>query len=844
VAALISVCLVLALWMTGSRPAVGPRTGSIDSSSQWDQAYYPITDSALHYRKSGDLRSAERVCQQGVEAAERRGDKLAIVRFLMSVGGCRLLLIEYRSALTAFLDARERARALHDTVDAGAIAVNLSSIYLQMWDTPAAQKSAEEGIEASASFPAAYFVPALLLQLGRIHALQKDGSMAELFYRRGMDAARQRGDRATEARGWDWLGDEYFARDAIPEAENAYLQAYRLRLVTKSGELGFSYGRLGALRLAQGRLQEADRLTQLAAQAVRAGKLGWPDLLLRQQEGNIHLARGAVDLALEDFSQAIEAAQWRLNVLPSRSSLAAANTGLEEKIYRSFVELAADHAVRSDSSPWAARAFQALEVNRAASLRQSLALADVWREKLPPEYWEAVGHLESAQAETLRTGRMDDVTASLRLKITEMEASAGFSFAVKKDENFRIQSSLNHFQAGLGESEIFLTFLLGRDSSYVWAVSRESLHLYRLGREGTIAEDVAAFREAVLTGGREGVSKTKTGTEAERQGQRLYEDLFGPLNFRERSKKHWLLSLEGVLFEVPFAALVERRDGHTVYLVERHSIQAVPGALLLSRPADPARRGGWFLGVGDPIYNAADARWRAFSSTAHSRSRPPPSATAPGQLVRLVASGDEVHASAASWQRQSGTATILEGFQADRDVFLHQLARGPRVIHLATHVVLPQAQFAGFTREQSFVAFSIPLNASLGKMSGAAPGRATFPAPLAAAEGPQYLTTARIATLHVPGALVVMTGCATGTGDARAGAGLLGLTRAWLMAGASGVLSTVWPVEDSPGEIFSRFYQYYPEASAAEALRKSQVEMLHHARPAQWASYQLTGGLR
>ena len=840
-AALASVCLVLALWMTGSRPAAGPRTGSIDSGSQWDRAYYDITDSALRNRKSGDLRSAERIYQQGLNEATRRGDKLAVVRFLMSVGGCRLLLIEYRSALEAFLDARARALALHDTLDAGAIAVNLSSIYLQMWDTPAARSSAEEGLEASANLHDPYFLPALLLQVGRIHALQKDAGAAEAFYRRGMEAARQSGDRPTEARGWDWLGDEYFARNAIPEAENSYLEAYRLRLLTQSAELGFSYGRLGALRLSQGRLAEADRLTQLAAHAVREGKLGWPDHLLRQQEGNNHLARGAVDLALEDFSQAIEAtAEWRLNILPSRSSLAAANTGLEEKIYRSFIELAADHAVRSHSSPWAVRAFQALEMNRAASLRQSLALADVWREKLPPEYWETVGRLESAQAKTLRTGRMDDVTARLRLKITEMEAGAGFSFAVKKDENFRTQSSLNHFQAGLGESEIFLTFLLGRDSSYVWAVSRESLHLYRLGSEGTIAADVAAFRKAVLLSGPGAISQggpDATGTEAERQGRRLYEGLFGPLNFRERSKKNWLLSLEGVLFEVPFAALVECRDGHTVYLVERHSIQAVPGALLLSRPADPSRRGGWFLGVGDPIYNAADPRWRAFSSTAHSRSRPPPAATGRGQMVRLVASGDEVHASARSWQRQSATATILEGFQADRDVFLDQLARGPRVIHLATHVLFPQAELAGLTREQSFVAFSIPPSASIAKMSRKDFGHGSD-------EGPQYLTTARIATLHVPGALVVMTGCATGTGDASAGAGLLGLTRAWLMAGASGVLTTVWPVEDSPGEIFSRFYQYYPEASAAEALRKSQVDMLHHARPAQWASYQLTGGLR
>ncbi len=845
-AALISVCLVLALWMTGSRPAAGPRTGSIDSGSQWDQAYYQITDSALRYRKSGDLRSAERVYQQGLEKATGRGDKLAIVRFLMSIGGCRLLLLEYRSALATFLDARARALALRDTVDLGAIAVNVSSIYLQMWDTAAAQKSAEEGLEASTKLRDPYFLPALLLQLGRIHALQKEGSAAVSFYRRGVEAARRSGDRATEARGWDYTGDEYFARDAIPETEHSYLEAYRLRLMTKSGELGFSYGRLGALRLAQGRLQEADRLTGLAVQAAREGKLGWPDFLLRQEQGNIHLARGAVGLALQDFTQAIEAtAEWRLNVLPSRSSLAAVNIGLEEKIYRSFVELAADHAVRSRSAPWAARAFQALEINRAASLRQSLALADAWREKLPPEYWETVGRLESVQEKNLGRDRMDDVTAGLRLKITEMEAGAGFSVAVKKDENFRIQSSLNHFQAGLEESEVFLTFLLGRDSSYVWAVSRESVHLYRLGRERTIAADVAAFREAVLMSGPGVISQRRpegiatTGTEAERQGRRLYEDLFGPLSFRERSKKNWLLSLEGVLFEVPFAALVERRDGHAVYLVERHSIQTVPGALLLSKPTDRSSRRGWFLGVGDPIYNAADARWGALSSTAHSRVRPPPTPTAPGQLVRLVASGDEVRASALSWRRQSGTATILEGFQAERDVFLDQLARGPRVIHLATHVVFPPPQLAGFTREQAFVAFSIPPDDS-----GRDAGRARFPALRAAAEGPQHLTTARIATLHVPGALVVMTGCATGTGDARAGAGLLGLTRAWLMAGASGVLSTVWPVEDSPGEIFSRFYEYYPETSAAEALRKSQVEMLRHARPAQWASYQLTGGLR
>ena len=52
----------------------------------------------------------------------------------------------------------------------------------------------------------------------------------------------------------------------------------------------------------------------------------------------------------------------------------------------------------------------------------------------------------------------------------------------------------------------------------------------------------------------------------------------------------------------------------------------------------------------------------------------------------------------------------------------------------------------------------------------------------------------------------------------------------------------------SSGDIFSRFYHYLPENSAAEALRRSQIEMAHggtwRAAPAYWASYQLTGGSR
>src|SRR6202030_4083478 len=128
------------------------------------------------------------------------------------------------------------------------------------------------------------------------------------------------------------------------------------------------------------------------------------------------------------------------------------------------------------------------------------------------------------------------------------------------------------------------------------------------------------------------------------------EELFGQLRPRESQKTAWLLSLEGALFDLPFAALVtEQQGGNTVYLVERHSLQAVPGALLLgvsesqSGRRDPARGPilgevpGEFLGVGDPIYNVADHRWPA-PGLFNRRNR------TEGQLDRLVGSGREVEA--------------------------------------------------------------------------------------------------------------------------------------------------------------------------------------------------------
>jgi CHAT domain-containing protein len=250
--------------------------------------------------------------------------------------------------------------------------------------------------------------------------------------------------------------------------------------------------------------------------------------------------------------------------------------------------------------------------------------------------------------------------------------------------------------------------------------------------------------------------------------------------------------------------------------VEQHSLRLVPGALSLarepSRPAGESPAGGW-LGVGDPIYNSADSRWitkRGYSGWFAN-------AAPMGQLNRLVASGDELRSSARSW---GSASEILEGVDATREKFVDSAHNRPSVIHLATHV-LASPDRPG----QSLIAFGLDSSGD-----------------------PQFMTTADVAMMHVPGTVIAMTGCATGAGEIRPGAGLLGMTTAWQMAGASAVVATLWPVPDSQGELFVSFYHYLRNMPAGEALRQSQIDTVRsgtwRASPRYWASYQVTGGAR
>ena len=116
----------------------------------------------------------------------------------------------------------------------------------------------------------------------------------------------------------------------------------------------------------------------------------------------------------------------------------------------------------------------------------------------------------------------------------------------------------------------------------------------------------------------------------------------------------------------------------------------------------------------------------------------------------------------------------------------------------------------------------------------------------------ELLGPAEISRWKYPVGLVVLSGCASGTAAALPGAGLMGMTRAWLAAGAQAVASSLWPAPDDSGELFVALYRHLRRLGSdghpgieAEALRRAQLEMIRsgtwRSRPSYWAAFFIVG---
>jgi CHAT domain-containing protein len=299
------------------------------------------------------------------------------------------------------------------------------------------------------------------------------------------------------------------------------------------------------------------------------------------------------------------------------------------------------------------------------------------------------------------------------------------------------------------------------------------------------------------------------GESARRRLHRLLIDPFERLLPVDPSRAVMVIP-HGPLFLVALAGLP---DASGRYVAERHATAYSPSVGVLRylrlRSARPASAPQNVLIVGNPKMPAR-------------RAGDPPLPPLPG--------GDaEAEAVRRAWPQ--ATAVMLRGAAAS-ETAVKRLARESTVIHLATHGV---------------VRASDPMRSYLALAPDAARNTA----------GDGFLTVREIFDLRVSADLVVLSACDTGLGRISAD-GVMGLGRAFLYAGATTVVATLWRVADRVAcremELFHR--QLRRGIPKAEALRQAQVSTLRELRagnlkhadgtavaalPAFWAAFVAVG---
>jgi CHAT domain-containing protein len=725
-------------------------------------------------------------------------------------------LFRYRDAIQTYLRARDLAMSQGNQEMLGALYNNLSSLYFDMGEIDAALESAQRGLELP-SEATAKFKASLLLQSARIKDRQKDSEQTVALLQKAIEVSRTELDVASEAQAWNELGNALVDRGHLRSGEDALLQAFRLRKLTNDDRLYFSYESLGHVRMLQGDLQSASVLLDRAVDSARfvSPAATWSAYY---QRGKLKLAQGLLPEAFADFGNALECVRrWRAEVLPADAFRVSSEVELHE-VYSSYIEAGSRLYEHTREKRFADLTFAAAEDSRAASLRALWAGSDLTK-KLPTEYWEALADLYKAEAAMAKheAGGEDEVVRRLRLRVAEMEARAGLDLP---QDLSNLHSSdgglLERTRRVLRPSEVFMGFHLGDAESCVWFIAREGFEFRRLPARARFTEDIRLFVKAIRANSAEAVSL----------GNRLYSQLFDRGSRRLIDKPEWIVAPDGPLFDLPFAALVERSKqqlGPPLYVVEHHAIQIVPGVSVLFRTTDSDMNGP-MVGLGDPIYNRADVRFQRQQSQGDRSGNGwgVSNATAPRlELARLVGSGREITSCAKIWRSQNVEPILLTGAAANKAALSEALRRNPAVLHVAAHILFP-AQHSGL----GFVALALEPRGEI-----------------------ELLSATEIASMRVKLGLVVLNGCSSAHAAILPGAGLMGMTRAWLAAGARAVIVTRWAMADQgDGEIFSSFYDrlhafqgFKDRKSFAQVLQQAQLNELHaggrRANPAYWAAY-------
>jgi CHAT domain-containing protein len=544
------------------------------------------------------------------------------------------------------------------------------------------------------------------------------------------------------------------------------------------------YGQAVEIYRSSGNLEKAEHFVELSSTATQQSGDLWDVPQHLQALAELQIARGRYS----DADDAYRRAEAFLDSLIGNASTLSERTAVitaSSQIYAQHFALMANHF--DDTR----KAYDIIEQVRGRAASDLLA-AGMTTPSAAKTTERTISRLRLKLMAAQSTNDVLDLRDQIFMEEQTRWITPGASI-LKRTPNETV--SLEQMQHALAPSAVLLEYVISDPNAYCLAISRGGSRIVRLGSKVQIEGLVASYLEAV-----------KAKLPASREARNLYDAILRPIS--EAAQKQTLIVVpDGQLNLVPFDAL---RDASGRYVLESQTVVYAPSAttfFLLREERRPRQSSKALLAVGGIPYSRSSMNR---SGLTHGFNR--------SGFVDLPSSADEVRIAEGAFPGQK--VDSLMGRSATEAAFKAERLNQYRVIHLAVH---------------GFADSTFPERAALILLSDPAAGEDGF------------LQASEIVQLRFYAQLVVLSACETAVGPLQGQEGIANLSRAFLLAGARSVISTLWQVDDDASLfLMKHFYEHLSMTqSPALALTAAKRDMLRtfgrRAVPYEWAAFTIEG---
>ena len=777
---------------------------------------------------------------------------------------------EYQHALDYYNLALPALRAVGDREGEAKTLINMSGIFQVLGEKRKALEYMNQSLPILREIGDKQTEGLALSNIGFLHNDFGEKQAALDYYNQSLKMRIALSDRAGQATTLNNLGFFYQELGDKQKALDYYNQSLALSRAVQRGEqeadtinnMGVTYVSLGDNAKALEYYQQA--LTRFRAMGKRTGEANTLRniAIIERDRGNLVEARKQIESALV----IIESLRTKIASRELRASYFATM----HEYYEFYIDILMRLHKQQPSAGHDGAALQASERARARSLLETLAEANadirqgvdtklLERERtlqqrlnakaeeqtklLGRPHTEEKGHVLALEIETLTT-EFQQVEAEIR------QTSPRYA-ALTQPQPLNLKEIQEQL---LDQDTLLLEYSLGKERSYLWAVTPTSIASYQLPNRDEVETLARRVYELLIA------RQPKPGLTEEQQLARaaeidaLYQTqaailsrmLLGPISAQLGAKRLLVVS-DGALQYIPFGSLpAPVSPDPRLPLIAEHEIISLPSASTLAvlrqevKGRKPAAK--TVVVLADPVFGGNDKRITEIrSGSSPGNSSPAPAGAEARELpLGLERSAEESGMRGRSLPRLPGTraeakqilSLVATGeskealdFAASRQTATSAELSQYRYVHFATH---------GF------------LNSLHPELSGIV--LSMFDETGTPQDG--FLRAHEIFNLKLPAEVVVLSACQTGLGKDVKGEGLVGLTRGFMYAGAPRVVVSLWSVSDqATAELMARFYHgmLKDKLRPAAALRAAQVSLMKEPgweSPFYWAAFTLQGEWR